>query len=145
MEFRIEALRLASLAQGIRLVEWLAMSEPSACPRRAEGESNGGGGSRSARILKFSNNLEKPKRSIGEIREKAGVQVHNRYSESRPSFSFLGEGKTSEPEQVDQSEPRKLESAVHHRPRLKCGAADCGPFCCKSLLGFSTRAADSPA
>ena len=45
--------------------------------------ASGGGGSRSARILKFSNDLDKPKRSIGQIREKAGVQVQNRYSDMR--------------------------------------------------------------
>src|SRR3977135_2553205 len=40
----------------------------------------GGGGSRSARSFEFSNNLNKPNRSFGEIRRKAGVQVQNRYS-----------------------------------------------------------------
>jgi DNA replication protein DnaC len=41
---------------------------------------SGGGGSRSARSVDFSNNLNKLNRSIGEIREKAEVQVQNRYS-----------------------------------------------------------------
>jgi hypothetical protein len=40
----------------------------------------GGGGSRSTRSLELSNNLHKLKRSIGEIRENAWVQVQNRYT-----------------------------------------------------------------
>src|SRR6476660_4636271 len=40
----------------------------------------GGGGSRTARHIDFSNNLNKTNRYISEIREKAEVQVQNRYS-----------------------------------------------------------------
>jgi len=42
------------------------------------GTDGGGGGSRSAASFEFSNNLNKLKRPIGEIREKAGVQVQNK-------------------------------------------------------------------
>lgn len=46
------ALRLAPLAQGILPGRWLAMSEPSACGRQDEGESNGGGGGSRTRVRK---------------------------------------------------------------------------------------------
>ncbi len=45
----------------------------------------GGGGSRSACHVELPNNLNNMKRSIGEIREKAGVQVQNRDSGTRLS------------------------------------------------------------
>jgi hypothetical protein len=51
-------------------------------PAKASGETNlggGGGGSRSATILEFSNDFENSKRLIGEIRQKPWVQVQNGY------------------------------------------------------------------
>jgi len=45
-------------------------------------EAGGGGGSRSATIVEFSNDFENSMRSSGEKRQKAVVQVQNRDSRS---------------------------------------------------------------
>jgi hypothetical protein len=53
----VSALRLGvnvSLAQGILQDKWLAMSEPGGSPKVLTGESNGGGGSRIARMRVLS-------------------------------------------------------------------------------------------
>src|SRR4026208_143412 len=47
----------------------------------------GGGGSRSATILKLSNDVENSIRSIGRKRQKAPVQVQNKYSKSAAASS----------------------------------------------------------
>jgi hypothetical protein len=62
---------------------------------RNEFFGSGGGWSRSTRSFEFSNNLNKLNRCIGEIREKAGVQVQNRYSgrhgprSTKPSEKYI--------------------------------------------------------
>jgi hypothetical protein len=45
----------------------------------------GGGGSRSTAIVEFSNDFEDSMGSIGKKRQKAAVQVQNRYSKSAVS------------------------------------------------------------
>jgi len=47
---------------------------------RARARDGGGGGSRSATMVEFPNDFENSKSSIREKRQKAVVQVQNRYS-----------------------------------------------------------------
>jgi hypothetical protein len=56
----------------------------------SEDKGFGGGGSRSATIVEFSNDFESAIGSIGEKRQKAVVQVQNRYSESAGVSSMPG-------------------------------------------------------
>jgi hypothetical protein len=51
---------------------------------------NGGGGSRSATIREFSNDFENAIGSIGEKRQKASVQVQNKYGRSARVRSIPG-------------------------------------------------------
>src|SRR5258705_11644027 len=97
-----------------------------ACHERANEvseSSGGGGGSRSAANLRFSNNSGTSKRSTRQKRQKALVQVQNRYSEPAPSDrpgacvrkgGLYPHGIATaspfklKPETADQSRPRKI-------------------------------------
>lgn len=65
--------------------------------RHTDSYGFGGGGSRSARFFEFAYDLNKLKRPIGEIREKAGVQLQSRYSgHHRPGSKGRGKPGTQQ-------------------------------------------------